>query len=574
MLPTSPGENAKASEIAVFESIRDAPRSEDYVCLHSLGLAKHARKQYAEADFVVVGPNGVYCLEAKGGHVTRKDGVWTIGWPGKSYESREGPFKQVQSARWALVDYLREALGKDAEALVGWGVVFPDIVFDERDPEWHSDVVYDQRDKTRSFVDYAERLSAYFSRRQIETGRPAPSPIGPARRNAIVDLLRGDFDVVPSLKGMLAESARELLALSPDQFRVLDYALHEANPRLLCDGGAGSGKTVVAAEAARRLAEAGASVLFLCFNDALGRFLQLDFAALPRVHVRTVHGLMRRLLSEAGLSAEAASLRGRARDEAAYFDALPDLFERACATLLDASALPQYDVVVVDEAQDVMSAPLMNAIDLVLDGGFSRGRWAIFLDSGLQSGIYGRMDPAVSDRLRTFAPASFVLGENFRNPKNIVGETCTLTGARMPICRRRIDSSVDYRLCKDRDEATRKLRALLVELIRDGVAPRDITILSTCAVDQSVAAVLAAGNSPRIELRTSFEATTSDAVTASSISAFKGLENEVIILTDLKGADAQTAWHKAVLYVGMTRARTKLYAFVDEGFLSAREARP
>lgn len=574
MSPPRPAEGSTASELEVFELIRDAAGSEQWTCFHSLGLAKHARKEYAECDFVLVGPEGVFCLEVKGGHVTRNNGVWTIGWPGKSYESREGPFKQAQTVRWALLEYLRDELGAESEGLLGWGVVFPDVVFDRRDPEWHEDVVYDQRDKTRSFAAYLERLSAYFAARRRETGRPPVAPLGPARRRAIVDLLRGDFDFAPSLKGLLAESARELVALSPEQFRVLDYALNDANQKLLCDGAAGTGKTVVAADAARRLAASGKSVLFLCFNDALGRFLQLDFTGQSRIHVRTVHGMMLRHIGEAGLNAELASLKA-AKSAAEYFAALPDVFERACASLLEAGTLPQYDVVIVDEAQDVMSAALMNCIDLVLNGGFAHGRWAVFLDTGLQSGIYGRVDDAVLARLRSLSPATFVLHENFRNPKNVVAETCALTGAKMPTCRRAINSNVDYRVARSRDEGVRKLRALLVELIREGVAPRDVSVLSACSPETSLAAALAHENSPRIELRASFDRTASDAVTATSISAFKGLENEIVVMTDLPSPGAANdVWRQAALYVGMTRARTKLYAFVDEGFLAAREARP
>ena len=51
----------------------------------------HHRKSYGEADFILICPHGVFCLEVKGGEVHRQSGIWTIGWPGKSYESSEGP---------------------------------------------------------------------------------------------------------------------------------------------------------------------------------------------------------------------------------------------------------------------------------------------------------------------------------------------------------------------------------------------------------------------------------------------------------------------------------------------------
>src|SRR5205823_10471774 len=121
------------SEREVFALIQNAADSGDYICLHSLGIARHKRKDYAETDFVFIGPPGVFCLEVKGGHVRRKNGVWEIGWPGKSYCSYEGPFKQAQSARWALADYVNRHLAYDIRkrSIWGWGVIFPDIIFNE-----------------------------------------------------------------------------------------------------------------------------------------------------------------------------------------------------------------------------------------------------------------------------------------------------------------------------------------------------------------------------------------------------------------------------------------------------------
>src|SRR4051794_18024965 len=121
MLPASVSKETTASEKVVFAAIRDAAGSDAYFCLHSVGLTQHNRKEYAEADFVVIGPAGIFCLEVKGGEVERREGLWQIGWPGKSYTSAEGPFKQAQSARWALLKYLEQRFGKSLrnETVVG-----------------------------------------------------------------------------------------------------------------------------------------------------------------------------------------------------------------------------------------------------------------------------------------------------------------------------------------------------------------------------------------------------------------------------------------------------------------------
>ena len=61
----------------------------------------------------------------------------------------------------------------------------------------------------------------------------------------ILDVLRGDFDLKPSLAMQIGYANRDLIRLTEEQYRVID-GLRE-NPRLLVSGGAGTGKTVLAA---------------------------------------------------------------------------------------------------------------------------------------------------------------------------------------------------------------------------------------------------------------------------------------------------------------------------------------
>lgn len=573
MLPPTFPDTTTSSEAEVFKLIRDAAGSDDYVCFHSLGIARHRRKDYAEADFVVLAPTGLFCIEVKGGEVHRQKGVWRIGWPGKNYTSTEGPFKQAQGARWALIDYLSARIGKNmrGQSLIGWGVAFPDIEFDQQDPEWDREVVYDQRDKISSFTRYIQRLARYFQKRVVDTGRASPTGFTVKQRTEIVEALRGDFDVIPTLRGLLLESERELVALSAEQHRVLDFALNETNPRLLCDGGPGTGKSLIAVEAARRLARAGKKVLLLCFNDNLGEHLRLDLAETdPRIRVSTVHSFFGDIIKKGGFGEELRSARQQGPDSALFEQTYPELFESACAVLLDEDALPQFDVLIIDEAQDVLNAPIMSCLDLVFNGGFEGGRWLIFHDSGLQSAVYDRADARVIERLRSFGAACFQLSENFRNPKAVVTEACLTTQIPVPICRRSLVSPVDYRVVRDERDQAKKLRALLLDLMRDGVSPEQVTILSPKQARESCVVKFPpdVGRPFHILDRQSGRRPPGS-FTVASIAGFKGLENDVIILTDLP-SEFTSERTRADFYVGMTRARTKLFAMVRQQFLDAR----
>lgn len=555
----------------MFDRIRDCPDSDDLICLHSLGIARHDRKDYAEADFVVIGPDGVFCLEVKGGEVERKNGVWKIGSGAKFYTSSEGPFKQAQSARWGLIRYLDKALGRSIrkEAAIGWGVVLPDVRFDRADPEWDQAVIYDIRDTARPFTEYLNRLSTYVRERAEETGRGIAAKLSAQRRIEYAQILRGDFAAVQSVAGLLLESESELVNLSADQHRVLDYALSEANPRLLCDGPAGSGKTLIALEAARRLSASGRSVLLLCYNDNLAHFLKIDVAATaPGVRMSTLHGFLAETIRAGGLG---DALNGLSITSETFDRRYPELFETACSILLDEGALPQFDVIIVDEAQDILTIPFIDCLNLVLSGGFRTGRWLICYDSGPQASLYGRADPTLLQTLRSFGAFAVSLTENFRNPKQIAVEASRIAGIGEPICRRTLRSPVEYRRYAGEKDQAKRLRGLLLELLKDGVMPGSVSILSWVRSDLSTVAKYPPDVGKSFRKVEGHGRTDSEAFTYGTIAGFKGLENDVVILTDLPEHLGGEAIRSAI-YVGMTRARAKLFVFVTDAWLDARAA--
>ncbi|WP_090649226.1 nuclease-related domain-containing DEAD/DEAH box helicase [Asticcacaulis taihuensis] len=575
MLPDSLPRDAPQAEIAMFELIRDAKGLDDCFCLHSLGIARHRRKSYAEADLVFIGPHGVFCLEVKGGHVVRNAGTWTIGWPkGKTYNSKEGPFVQSEGTRWALYDYLGANFGTKYrnEILLGWGVAFPDIIFTETDPEWDQDLIFDQRDKTRSFGLFVDRLEHYFRQRLKDTGKPQPQRLGAARVREIVDSLRGDFEIIPSILGLMAESQEELIRLSRDQFVVLDYCLNDKNPRMICEGAAGTGKTLIAVEAARRLAKKGNKVLFLCYNDNLARFLSAgNFDEGTKPQISTIHRFIGEIIKKAGLAGELSTARESLSENAFFQTAYPRLFEDAAASLFDCDELPQFDVVIIDEAQDILTLPILNCVDLVLDRGIASGRWMFFLDSGVQSDVYGRLDVGLTTALEQYQPFTFTLTENFRNPKAIVVEMCTLTGLAEPICRRQLVSKVEYAVWRNEADQGEKLKTTISNLLMEGVAPSDICVLSARKRENAcIIRFPPKVGKPITYLDPENVYRVPESIFCSSVSAFKGLESEFIILTDMPSLDLMDAWAKSIFYVGMTRARSKLFALVNQEFYDVR----
>src|SRR5205085_940718 len=66
MIPDVAPRMRSPGEAELFELLRTAPGTEDWIALHSLDLSEHVERISGEADFVVVVPGrGVLVLEVK-----------------------------------------------------------------------------------------------------------------------------------------------------------------------------------------------------------------------------------------------------------------------------------------------------------------------------------------------------------------------------------------------------------------------------------------------------------------------------------------------------------------------------
>ena len=166
-------------------------------------------------------------------------------------------------------------------------------------------------------------------------GEPTPDSVKASWPNCVAD-----FEFFESPKARARRVDEEIRHYTEEQFRALDNM--RRMPRVVFDGPAGTGKTLLALEAARRSHAAGKSVLFLCFNRPLCEWLQdqaaelLDAGRTPTVTIRTVHQYMTDL---AGRSA-----KGSPKDRAAYWDrALPEAATERLLENWDALKLAEKD---------------------------------------------------------------------------------------------------------------------------------------------------------------------------------------------------------------------------------------
>ena len=78
MIPSVISPEVKSNaERKIFEWFKNAPGTDKWIVLHSLGIATHNKVIYGETDFLVLAPQlGLFALEVKGGRVRRENGVW------------------------------------------------------------------------------------------------------------------------------------------------------------------------------------------------------------------------------------------------------------------------------------------------------------------------------------------------------------------------------------------------------------------------------------------------------------------------------------------------------------------
>jgi hypothetical protein len=553
--PTFDAEATPPGEVEIFNRLKADPETAGWTVLHSLDIAAHRNRICGELDFVVIIPHkGVLCLEIKSHSRIIRDsrGQWYYG--DNPEPDARGPFKQASEAMHSIRDRLvknRPDLGK----MIFWSaVVLPFAAARTDTVEWHPWQLIDGA-KFRA-QPIARLLLGVIenARRHLATGHRAPwfNPSSevptPDQCNEAVSALRPSFEFFESPKSRARRLDEELKRYTAEQFAALDRM--ESNPRVTFTGPAGTGKTLLAIEAARRAANAGRKVLLVCFNRLLGEWMEAQTEELPEtVTTATLHSFM---LKTAGIRVDS----GSAHTPEFWASELPS---KAIDRLLQQPGIAaNFDEIIVDEAQDVLKPAYLDFLDLVLKRGWGAGRWKLFGDFEKQT-IYADNNLSLEgflDARGSHAPV-YDLRENCRNMPRVAVYT-QLLGGLNPYYRKilRPDDGVDPQVIYYNDEAhqVELLAATLRDFLQEGFSLRDITILSP--VVHRCAARLLRKNPEWTQRLESFDKRGLGHASFCSVQAFKGLEAPVVILTDF--TSISEADSTALFYVGVTRALQRL----------------
>jgi hypothetical protein len=512
MVPPTPGtEPVSPAEGLIFELLRELELPGWTYCFHSVNLPKHLFKRACEIDFLLLGERGLLSLEVKGGGVSCTDGVWkTRTGKGSEFSLSESPFQQAHSARTALEDKLRGELGSETvrRTVFGHGVIFPDVDFNVGGIEWDPEMVVDRAALHGGALQgVLDRLGGYWERKD-----PVRKPLSEVDVEAYRAAVRPRFELVPSLRYSGRAIERQLRTLTEQQYRVLDDCAR--NDRLIIDGGAGTGKTMLAAELARRSKADGSRVLVACHSIVLTGFLRRQ----PGIEAR----------------------------EVVQFDQIEDL---------DPGSV---DLLIVDEAQDVINEQDLHLADQVLSGGLVDGRWVMLLDSNNQRGLVGSYEKASMDRLvKEIRAASRTLQDNCRNTTEIVKETQDRTDADLGVTAAGHGEPVQ--LITGTPAEVAEAVADVLSLLDSEESLSDVVLLSPFELRSSLFHSLPGEWRRRIDRLDLMQPGKLERgrIGFAHIADFKGLESRYVILETSPEEDPHLA--RRLLYVGMTRARAGLW---------------
>ncbi len=521
MMPHAPREfDPLSREGEMFAALSQLP--DDYSVLHSFHIVVRQGQtiRESETDFIVFHPiKGILCIEAKAGKVFCRNAIWYYG------SGREmphgGPYHQVNRNKWALSKYMQNHGMQDIcrKIRIQQAVWFPSI--SDQDLQGISFPPDAERSLTMTASDLLDPQRAIDRILSLHQGNATNQPLTEQEsRRVLYDALCPSLQLIPSLAADREASHARFHRLIQEQSRLLDYL--EDQSTAVINGAAGTGKTMIAEEKARRHATKGERVLFLCFNSFL------------RDHLAAVHP--NPYIDYFTIDKYACS---ECRTPLADFQLLRQVIENEYVNM----TFP-YKHIIIDEGQDfgqdrIEESGLIELLEsIVLDEAYN-GTFYLFYDRNQM--VQSRSVPSYIAN----ADCRLTLYRNCRNTDNIARTTSRLLGQQ--INPKMLEGSVrgvlpEGYIVQDESAELERLN-IAIDRIKD-IGISDIVIL-TCKTESSS---FLSGSKSSGRYR---------GLLFTTVRKFKGLEADAVILIDID----QSAFERdnvRLLYVGASRARLHL----------------
>ena len=339
-------------------------------------------------------------------------------------------------------------------------------------------------------------------------------------------------------------------------------------PHITVRGAAGTGKTVIALEKARRLAAQNFDVLFVCSNRSLARWLLSMVREEPKhiqdhITVRNVEQFCTELSGQANLLLNPPTEHELQKQEElgnrAFQVKLAADFTRSIHALETEGTLPQFDAILVDEGQD-FERPLWGPLYKLLRDR-RNGKFIAFYDPAQREGD-GDGAPAIPGG----DVHELLLSENCRNTRAIFDVAQEFYhGDELPACVGPVGQEVvwfdpatrvDTKLSPDEREIVALETVLNILVDGEGISPREILVV--VGRSQKGSAVYRRHSLGSHLLSNNTAIRDPGVIRVTTIRSVKGLESPVVILAELDGIQSvqgtQPLTYRRYMYIATSRA--------------------
>lgn len=550
------------SEIEVFEALRDQ-LSDEYTVFYSLTYLSREKRLNGEVDFLIAHPSdGLLFLECKGyGISVNHKNQWFRRAPSGREMPTKSPIDQVQDQMHDVMALIKDSAHRlsDREGTrtiyaptYGYGLIFPfsDNAEQLERLDLAPELILDG-DEMESLAPAIKRAMTFWNEKHSR------SPITTNQYRTLLDrVISPAVNVVPDLNDAMAVERRKFRRLDVQQSFAVQAIVF--NRRMAIRGGAGTGKTMIAIEAARQMRDRGDRVLLLCFNKFLSQHLEQQVALLDTdedrqgdgvVDVSTFHKLCADAAEKVKMEFAPPGADASSEERQAFWN-------ESCAEYIEYAAidgsLEKYDTLLIDEWQDFHRdwlSPLRSLLK-------NETQSSIGLLYDTSQSIFDKEFEAPSQLEFPIIPLPF----NYRNTRAIVRflddtvETASSSHPEAPS-----GHEPEIHVQHSPKQARKEIAALIKRLTRDdGVSAEQIVILTPHRRNSFI------GERGSIE-GVPFATDPFDRdgrVLWTTLSSFKGLESDVVILADIDENDPRSGQNE--VYVAASRARHRLFVWRRE----------
>lgn len=511
-------------------------------------LKKESAKAHdGEIDFLICHPeHGAFVLEVKGGGIGTEAGKWySINRAGIKNEIRN-PFTQSMNAKYSIKRKLEENSRSGSnltKSSFGHAVFFPDVKSSEvfQSPDTPAQII-------GTYINLADLNSWAYNVLRFWSN-PEDTPLGRQGVDLLAELLMPTIRAEVVLAASLGRIEEKRFKLTNNQIQILDFLA--SRRRVAICGGAGTGKTILAMEKAKRLAADGFKTLLTCYNRPLSDWIASELEGYENITVSNFDRISEHFVSTADRGLKKDCLN---QAKATYPNGDLWRVQMPAALTYALEYIDQrFDAIVVDEAQDFPDEYWFPLEYLLADS--ANSPFYIFYD--VHQNLYQR------SLQFPIADSPFELQSNCRNTKQI--HDFAYRNYAGPEVRQPDMSGNPVQLvsASTLDREFEKVSRILVELLsKTGVESTQIALLIGDNINKHSKYEmlrnfkLPAGISWSIE--NGFKR---NSLLVDTVKRFKGLEADIVVVWGLPHFDNQD--YKEVLYVGSSRAKSELILVAD-----------